>query len=235
MNEEIDQLDIIYEDSDLIAINKPHGLLVHRTPIAKDAKFFAVQILRDQIGQKVYPVHRLDRKTSGVLLFAKNQEANKAVQELFRNQKIHKTYIAITRGHIPDQGIIDYAITHEGKTQDAVTHYRCLGRYITNIPTQKYETSRYSLVELKPEHGRFHQLRKHMAHIMHPILGDRPHGCNKLNKVWKEKFQMTSMMLHATELKLNYRDDIIIHCQPRKEFVQTLEIIKKNSIDITTL
>jgi tRNA pseudouridine65 synthase len=195
-------LSIIYQDSELVAINKPHGLLVHRSAIAADTDIFAVQLLRDQLGQKVNPVHRLDRKTAGVLLFALNDEVNSLVQQQFQNGQVKKTYHAIVRGFTPDSGEIDYPLKREdGTVQDAFTSYKTLQR--TEVPFQvgKHPTSRYSLVELTPTTGRMHQLRKHMAHIFHPIIGDRPHGCNKQNRYFKENLGMTSMMLHAGELE----------------------------------
>lgn len=205
------ELEILYEDQALIAINKPHGLLVHRTKMAADATAFAVQILRNQLGGlHVYPVHRLDRKTAGILLFAKTKQANQDVQKLFREGQVDKSYRALVRGFVKDSGCIDYALTHEDKTQEAVTHYQLLQHIELNVPFGKFETSRYSLVELKPTTGRFHQLRKHMAHILHPIIGDRPHGCNKQNKLWKEKYQIDTMCLCATELRLTYPENQLI-------------------------
>lgn len=180
--------------------------MVHRSRMARDATEFAVQLLRDQIGQHVYPAHRLDRKTSGVLLFAKSKEMNSYLQEQFREQRIAKVYQAIVRGFTPQSGSIDYALSHEDKVQEAQTDYRTLAHYELPLPFGKFPTSRYSLVELKPYQGRFHQLRKHMAHIFHPIIGDRPHGCNKQNKLWKQHFGMTKMLLHAKTLLLTLPD-----------------------------
>lgn len=195
------ELKIIYQDERLIAINKPHGLLVHRSPIAADASEFAVQLLREQIGRKVYPVHRLDRKTGGVLLFALDSEMNSAMQQLFMEREVDKTYLAIVRGHSPDSGTIDYPLTDEkGNVHQAVTHFKTLERFEIPFPFGKHLTSRYSLVEVKPETGRMHQIRKHFAHIFHPIIGDRPHGCNKQNKLFLEKWGMNTMLLHASVL-----------------------------------
>ena len=200
----IQSLPIIFENDVLIAINKPHGLLVHRTRLAPEATAFALQILRDQIGQPVWPAHRLDRKTSGVLLFAKTKAGDSELQQLFQNRKVTKVYKAIVRGWLEESGTIDYALTSEEKTKEATTHYKRLEQFEIDLPFGQHATSRYSLVELHPETGRFHQLRKHMAHIHHPILGDRPHGCNKQNRLWKEEFGMVCMMLHAARLELEH-------------------------------
>ncbi|MBK9012852.1 MAG: pseudouridylate synthase [Saprospiraceae bacterium] len=198
-------LEILHQDEHLVAINKPHGLLVHKSPIAADASEFAVQMLRDQLGQRVFPAHRLDRKTGGVLLFALSPDMNSKMQSMFENRKVQKTYIAIVRGFLPELGEIDYPLTNEnGLTQDAVTHYERLATAELPVAFGKHPTSRYSLVKLLPETGRHHQLRKHMAHIFHPIIGDRPHGCNKQNRLWLEKWGMNTMLLHASMLKFTH-------------------------------
>ncbi|UYW00461.1 pseudouridylate synthase [Flavobacterium agricola] len=198
-------LEILYQDEYLVAINKPHDLLVHQSPIARDASEFAIQLLRDQIQQKVYPVHRLDRKTSGVLLFALDKETNKNLTQQFTDKTITKTYWAILRGFAPQEMRIDYALFNDaGIEQDAVTQFKTLQTAEIQLPFGKHQTSRYSLVEAKPETGRMHQLRKHFAHIMHPILGDRPHGCNKQNKLWLETHNMNTMLLHAKTLQFQH-------------------------------
>lgn len=192
------ELEIIYQDENLIAINKPHGLLVHRSKYADDAKVFAVQELRNQIGKYVYPCHRIDRKTSGVLLFSLNENNNSLMQQQFAENNVAKKYWAIVRGYMPSQGTIDYALINENeKTQEAVTHYKTLRHSEIEVPFGKFTTSRYSLVEAYPQTGRYHQIRKHFDHIFHPIIGDRPHGCNKQNRLFKERWNMTTMMLHA--------------------------------------
>ena len=139
-------LDILYEDDHLIAIHKPHGLLVHRTRMATDVTQFAVQILRDQIGgDHVYPVHRLDRKTSGVLLFAKSKIANQDVQQLIRERKVSKKYTAIVRGFVEQSGTINYALLKKDKLQEAETDYELIRHYEIDLPFGKFNTSRYSL------------------------------------------------------------------------------------------
>lgn len=222
-------LEIIYQDEHLIAINKPHGLLVHQSPIARDAEEFALQLLRDQIGQSVWPCHRLDRKTSGLLLFALDKETETAIQTQFQNGLILKKYLAIVRGHTPPNMTIDYPLAKDdGKLQDAITHFRTLSLTEIDLPFGKHATSRYSLVEAQPETGRMHQLRKHFAHIHYPIIGDRPHGCNKQNKLFKEKWMMDKMMLHASELIFEHpltKQKIHLTAKPQSEFVRTLQFL----------
>ncbi|WP_020607303.1 pseudouridine synthase [Spirosoma spitsbergense] len=225
-----DLLSILYQSDDLVAINKPHGLLVHRSPIASDATEFAVQLLRDQLGQRVYPVHRLDRKTGGVLLFALSESMNSVMQQQFMEGQVHKTYIAIVRGYTPDSQTIDYPLRNDetGVSQDAVTHIKTLQRTEIPLPLGKHPTSRYSLVELTPTTGRMHQLRKHMAHILHPIIGDRPHGCNKQNKLFKENFEMNTMLLHAQQLTFRHPvsvEGISVIAPVQAEFARMLDVL----------
>jgi len=198
-------LDILYQDDYLIAINKPHGLLVHRSTIAADASEFALQLLRDQVGVKVNPVHRLDRATGGVLLFAFNKDTETAMQLQFAHNKVNKTYLAIVRGYTPDAEEVDYPLKKEnGTLQEALTSYHTLKRAELPVPFGKHETSRYSLVEVKPSTGRMHQIRKHMSHVNHPIIGDTTHGCNKQNKLFRERWAMTTLMLHASQLNFHH-------------------------------
>ena len=229
-------LEIIYQDNYLIAINKPHDLLVHQSPIARNAEEFAVQILRDQIGQKVYPVHRLDRKTSGVLLFALDKETNRAMTEQFTNKQTVKKYWAIVRGYAPDELIIDYSLRRDdGVLQDAVTKIKTLEKAELDIPFGKHQTSRYSLVEAEPLTGRMHQIRKHLAHILHPIIGDRPHGCNKQNKLWLEKFDMKTMLLHAHLLKLQHpvlKKELTLKAVPSKKFTAVYHLLNFKTLDL---
>jgi len=204
-------LEIIHEDEQIIAINKPHGLLVHKSNLAKDAEEFALQKLRNQVGHRVYTTHRLDRKTAGALIFAKSKDVQKEINLVFQNKAITKTYLAIVRGYTDDSGNIDYPLTNDkGKVKNAITDYKTLERLEIPVSFGKFSTSRYSLVELKPQPGRYHQLRKHMAHIYHPIIGDRPHGCNKQNRFWKEQFGLREMLLHAYNLEFNFKGESLI-------------------------
>lgn len=216
------QLEILYEDERFVAINKPPGLLVHRTKLAYHEKRFALQMLRDQIGQYVYPIHRLDRKTSGVLLFAKNKEDSRLAQRAFQERKVRKTYYALVRGFIYDSLSIDYPLGEEGSKKDARSDIQAIQRYEIPIGL-RYPSSRYTLLQIIPHEGRHHQIRKHLAHIFHPIIGDRPHGCNKQNKFWKERFNMTQMLLHARQLELTEPLPLSIRAPYNEVFKQILK------------
>ena len=217
--------EILYQDNDLIAINKPSGWLVHRSWLDKHETVVVMQTLRDQIGQHVFPVHRLDRPTSGVLLFALSSEIARLMSEQFATKQIEKTYHAIVRGYVEGEATIDYPLVEEldkiadkfsdsnKPAQDAVTTYRGISKIEVPIKVGKFDTARYSFVELKPKTGRKHQLRRHMKHIFHPILGDSKHGDLHQNRAFAEFFFIKRLMLHASKLQITHpinHDPIII-------------------------
>ncbi len=207
---------ILYQDEHIVAINKPSGLLVHRSEIDKRETLFAIQLTRDTIGQHVFPVHRLDRPTSGVLLFALSSEVARLLSEQFVRHEIQKTYLAMVRGFVADDQTIDYPLkrildkhadkhrTESLEPQSAVTNLRVLERAELPFATGRYEKTRYSLVELQPQTGRKHQLRRHMAHLRHPIIGDTNHGDGKQNKSAKENLGLNRLALHAQSLCLQH-------------------------------
>ncbi|MBL4654003.1 MAG: pseudouridylate synthase [Flavobacteriales bacterium] len=223
------ELEILYQDEYLVVINKPNGLAVHRSKLVGNTNVFALQLLRDQIDQKVFPIHRLDRKTSGVLLFALSPKVLSLMQKLFREKEILKTYVAIVRGHTKQHEIIDYPLTNgNNKTQEAITEYSLLAATEVNRPLGKHATSRYSLLEIKPQTGRMHQIRKHMNHIRHPIIGDRPQGCSKQNRMFLEKWNMNTMMLHAQKIDFIHpitKDQISILAEFPNEFKRVLNLL----------
>lgn len=209
-------LKILYQDQDIVAIEKPPGMLVHRSPIDKHEKVFAVQTLRDQIGKHVFPAHRLDRPTSGVLLFAfDGQLAGELGQQMMQKQ-VHKTYHAVVRGFVNDSGLIDYALKYkydkiadkhkrpQQPPQIATTVYESVACYEVPQPVGKYQSARYSLVKLSPSTGRKHQLRRHLAHIRHPIIGDTTHGDGKQNKFAKSHFSFNNLALNCTGMGFHH-------------------------------
>jgi len=205
-------LDVVYQDEYLIAVNKPAGMLVHRSWLDKHETEFVMQTLRDQIGQHVFPLHRLDRPTSGVLFFALSSEVASDVMPMFANHEMQKTYHAIVRGWIEQGDTLDYPLKEEldkiadkfacqeQEAKEAITEYKPLAKVEIPHSTGRYPTSRYSLIELKPKTGRKHQLRRHMAHLRHPIVGDTTHGDGKHNRLFREYYDARRLLLHATEL-----------------------------------
>ena len=228
-------MEILFQDDHLIAVNKPAGLLVHRSSIAKDATEFALQKTRDFIGKEVHPIHRLDRKTSGVLLFTFDKNTLHSMQNLFNEGKVRKEYHAIVRGFTDDSGKIDYALVNDkGLTQSARTIYTTHKKWEITKSFGRYKTSRYAYVHVFPETGRMHQIRKHFAHIFHPIIGDRPHGCNKQNRFFKREFNLMEMLLQAKSYSFEHpvtSDKIIIQAPLRNEFMRIVSLL--DELDIT--
>ncbi|MFK7819086.1 MAG: pseudouridine synthase [Planctomycetaceae bacterium] len=205
-------LEILFQDDVCVAINKPPGLLVHRTSVASDASEFAVQLLRDQIQQKVFPVHRLDRPTSGVLLFALSSEAARTFAKQFESRAVQKIYTAFVRGHCLDSGVLDRPLcdvrdlrseTRKHETErEAVTEFRTISRFELPISDGRHQTSRYSLLELRPQTGRRHQIRRHLKHASHPIVGDTAHGDHRHNKRLASRYQLNRLLLAASSLRV---------------------------------
>lgn len=205
-------LEILYQDEVLVAVNKPAGMLVHRSWLDRHETQFVMQTLRDQIGQLVYPIHRLDRPTSGVLLFALNSEIANLLCLQFEQKQIEKQYLAVVRGYVTGHGEIDYPLKvqldkiadkfsqPDKAPQSAVTFYEGLQTVEMPYGVGRYATSRYSLVRLIPQTGRKHQLRRHMKHIFHPILGDTQYGDLHQNRALMEHTGCARLLLHAEKL-----------------------------------
>ncbi|RYZ80050.1 MAG: pseudouridylate synthase, partial [Moraxellaceae bacterium] len=165
----------------------------------------------------------------GILLFALDKPTEVQMQQQFAENKVSKRYLAIVRGYTPDSGEIDYALRKEnGILQEAFTAYTTLKRAELNVPLGAHPTSRYSLIEVAPTTGRMHQIRKHMAHIFHPIIGDRTHGCNKQNKLFTEKWEMNTMLLHASHLSFIHPVtgiDVVINADMQDEFKRVMALM----------
>ncbi|MCA9655912.1 MAG: pseudouridylate synthase [Myxococcales bacterium] len=196
-------LTILHEDPWLVAIAKPPGLAVHRSEQVRD-RAPALQRLRDQLGRRVYPVHRLDRATSGVLLFALDPHTARRVGEALARRDVDKRYVAVVRGWAPTEAEIDHPLREEPERapQPAHTSLRRLATVELPIPVGRYPQARYSLVELVPHTGRLHQLRKHLAHLRHPIVGDVRHGEGRHNRLFREHLGIRRLLLHAWWLAL---------------------------------
>ena len=239
-------LEILYQDEHCVAVNKPAGMLVHRSWLDRHETEFVMQTLRDQLAQYVYPIHRLDRPTSGVLLFALSSESARQLCEQFENRQVQKSYLAIVRGYLTvnaqTSGLIDYPLTQildkigdkpslqalqqrdvsstemfaESLSspaeltllQPAQTHWQCLAT--TEQPFQaraRYPTSRFSLARLTPITGRKHQLRRHMKHVFHPIIGDTSYGDHHQNRAIRQHIGVHRLMLQAHTLAFNTLTD----------------------------
>jgi tRNA pseudouridine65 synthase len=209
-------LPILFQDEHIVVIDKPSGLLVHRSLIDKRETRFALQMTRDQIGQYVYPVHRLDKPTSGVLVMGLSSEIAAKLSEQFVQKKIIKNYMALVRGYTLEEGIIDYALKEEldkmtdrkaqqdKPAQTAITYYKTLWKGEIPTPVGRYQSARYSLVSLTPKTGRKHQIRRHMKHMFHPIVGDTTYGDGKHNKMFRDRFELSRLLLVAKELSFEH-------------------------------
>ena len=210
-------LTVLYRDDKLIAIDKPSGWLVHRSNLDRHETRILVQALRDQIGQYVYPAHRLDKGTSGVMLFALDPETAGKLGEQFERHTVQKSYWAVVRGWPPEAGLIDHPlrterdeygdVPHSAQAQEARTHFRRLATVELPDLVDRYPSSRYALVELKPLTGRRHQLRRHMKFIAHPIIGDATHGKGIHNRYFQSKFGCHRLLLACTELGFSHPGD----------------------------
>ncbi len=212
-----EELPILYRDDDIVVVNKPSGLLVHRSEIDRHETRFALQIVRDQVGQRVYPVHRLDKPTSGALVFALSSPMARKLSDSFSTSgQVTKTYHAVVRGYAPQDAVIDHPLKEEldkytdkkARTdkppQQAQTAIFTLASIELPIEVEGYPTSRYSLVECIPKTGRKHQIRRHLKHINHPIIGDAKHGRGRHNRYFKHHFAAGRLLLHASQLELRH-------------------------------
>jgi tRNA pseudouridine65 synthase len=200
-------LEILHADAALVAVMKPAGLLVHRTGLARDADAFAVQRLRDQLGRPVYPAHRLDRATSGVLLFALERDIHARLAAAFESGAVDKRYLAIVRGWPPAALTIEHPLSRlddeaEGPPRPATTRIVCLATAELDVRVDRYPTSRYALVAAEPLTGRRHQLRRHLKHAGHPIVGDTTYGQGRHNRLFRERLGSSRLLLHALGLRL---------------------------------
>ncbi len=188
---------ILYQDDVLVAVCKPSGLAVHRG-WARDPTY-ALNEVRDRLGRWVYPVHRLDRATSGVLVFALDRDTARRLQEQFQDGRVEKRYLALVRGIPPESGVIDHPVKRTLRGEErvpAVTEFRRLGSF-----------ERYSLVEARPRTGRLHQIRRHLKHITHPLIGDVRYGKGELNRHFRQRFGLHRLALHALEMRLEHPSD----------------------------
>lgn len=194
-------IQICYEDAYIIAVNKPNNVLVHHSKMANNKldEYSLVQLLQQQLNATYYPIHRLDRKTSGIILFAKEKNTIQKFQELFQTDKIQKTYYGIVRGHLIEAISIDSPVKGRDALvyKDALTNCTPIATSILDIAVHPYENSRYSLVKLTPKTGRLHQLRIHMNKISHPLIGDPKYGDRFHNRMFEEQFKCSNLFLHA--------------------------------------
>jgi Pseudouridylate synthases, 23S RNA-specific len=201
-------LEILYQDDDIVAVNKPANLAVHRSKFVGPDDAFLIDLLREQVEGRLHLAHRLDRATSGVLLVARSPDMASALGEQFMGRTVSKRYLAVVRGWPdPSEGTIDYPLPGSrdtGPRREATTDFRRLATVEVDIPLGRYEKQRYALVVAEPRTGRFRQIRKHFAHIHHPIVGDSQHGRGDHNRLFKQHFSSHRLLLHAQRLTFHH-------------------------------
>ena len=203
-------LPILYRDESLVVVDKPSGLLVHRSPIDRHETRFALQVLRDQLGQRVYAIHRLDKGTSGALAFGLNPDTAREYSAIFEQRSVVKSYVALVRGWPAVAGTIDRPLSavederigpQSAEPRDSRTAFRRIATFELPVRVDRYPTSRYALVELTPHTGRRHQLRRHLASESHPIIGDSTYGKGRHNRLFRELFGVQRLLLACTRLE----------------------------------
>jgi tRNA pseudouridine65 synthase len=181
-------IELLYVDPHVVVANKPSGLLVHRGwDKDDDVAMFRV---RDAIGERVHPLHRLDRGTSGALLFARNEDCAAVLAKQFEEGSVEKRYFALVRGHAPEEGVVDHPIPkrEDGPRVPALTRFRLVARS---------SVDRCSLVLAMPETGRLHQVRRHLRHVNHPLVGDVNYGSGVVNRHFRATYYLHRLALHA--------------------------------------
>jgi len=198
-------IDIVFDDEAVLAVNKPAGLLVHRSSIAADERDFLLDRLQTQVGGPLFLAHRLDRATSGVVLLAKSRAVAGELGRQFMQRSVVKRYLAVVRGWPDAEGTIDHAlpdVRERSPRKPALTRWRTLATTTVPIELGRYPEQRYALVEALPETGRYRQIRKHFHHVSHHIVGDTSHGRGDHNRLWRIHFGVHRLLLHAWRLEL---------------------------------
>ncbi|WP_084601739.1 tRNA pseudouridine(65) synthase TruC [Suttonella ornithocola] len=235
-------IEILYQDENIVIVNKPAVMLVHRSLIDSQETIFLLQTLRDQIGQYVYPVHRLDRPTSGIIIFALNEVSARKLKVQFDQKLVEKTYLAVVRGWLDSQQInyplsmnfdpiADQKANHQKLPKTAITDVFPIAKVeLPFAACTRYETSRYTLVELIPHTGRKHQLRRHLKHIFHPIIGDTAYGDLRQNKAFLNHLDIKRLLLHATKLSFCHpitEEKMSFTCLPEDKEWKTIQELFK--------
>jgi len=200
-----DELPILYQDDSIAIIEKPQGLITHRTQFSSD-RDSVVDRLKAQFSRPLHPVHRLDRPTSGILVCAFTPAAASALGRAFSENGVHKEYIAVVRGYTEREGLIDRPLKKDGEGIEQEAHSAYCRLKILEIPVKnnRYETSRYSLVRVTPKTGRFHQIRRHLSGIGHPVIGDTSHGDLRHNKIARDYWGNERLLLHSCSIRFNH-------------------------------
>ena len=207
----LNQDDILYREDELLGVNKPAGVPVHGSRILEDQPETLLTMVRNHEGKIVHAAHRLDRPVSGVMLLTGNKQMLAQLGQEFEHRRVKKCYLAVVRGWPGSGGTISHPLLPprderkaDSVAREAVTRYKRLAQVEIPVPVHPYPASRYSLLALFPETGRRHQLRRHMKHISHHLIGDTTYGRGEHNRLFREKFACHRLLLHAWRLEFRH-------------------------------
>ncbi len=224
-------LRVLHADDALVAIDKPAGLLVHRSALDAHETRSAADLLRAQLAAPVWMLHRLDKATSGVLAFARSAAVASTLGQAFEAGLVRKRYLALVRGWPDAEGEIDYPLARDPELPSAgqvrlpaVTRWRRLACFEWPFADGRHDTSRYALVEVEPLSGRRHQIRRHFKHLAHPLVGDTTHGKSAHNRAVAAWLGTSRLWLHATrlELPMDGSTPLVITSEPGGEWAPLL-------------
>ncbi len=237
-------LTVLYRDDNYVAIDKPPGLIVHRSPLVPPDTPAALQRLRDQLGQHIFPIHRLDRPTSGVLVFGLNAEAAGALAGQFAARTPTKRYLAIVRGWPLEHIVLDHPLRaldsppHKNLPLEAITEFTRIAQTSLPVPVDSYPERRYALVLAQPRTGRRHQIRRHLKHLSHPIVGDVRHGKGTHNRFFREHFAVHRLLLAAISLAFDHPitgERVTINAPPGEAFTRICDAFAWTEVLVQTL
>ncbi len=198
---------ILHCDEHIVVVNKPAGIPVHRSRLVNDGDVYLIDQVRALVDGPLHLIHRLDRATSGVLLIGRNAEVAGTLGRQFMQREVEKTYLAVCRGWPEEVGELDYALPGVRENSDrkpALTRWKRLATIEVPIAINRYPQQRYALVEVSPETGRYRQIRRHFAHLRHPLIGDTSHGRTEHNRLFKQYYNVHRLLLHAWRLQFDH-------------------------------
>lgn len=214
-------LRVLHDDGDLVAIDKPAGLLVHASALDAHEAFNAQDLLQARLDRPLWPLHRLDKGTSGVLLFAASAQAAAHWGAAFREGQVRKRYLALVRGWPPAQGRIDHPLARDPERpsagqpmREAMTVFERLACFEWPFAVDpRHATSRYALMAVEPLTGRRHQIRRHFKHIAHPLIGDATHGKGAHNRAVAQWLGLQRLWLHAQAVEVPSGDGGVVRIE----------------------
>ena len=235
-----EMLPVLYHDNHYIAVAKSAGMFVHRTDMDRRQRQVVMQSVRDLVRRPVYVIHRLDRPTSGVVLLGLCSESAAAAAKCFRSRQVEKTYLGLVRGWCPSTGRIDRPLKDPFSVSDelrpALTRYTIQQSFDVPLCSGPFPTTRCSLVEIRPHTGRFHQIRRHLNGINHPVIGDTSHGDGRQNRFFRSQLGVSRLMLHAAQLCFRQPftgHHIQIDCLPPDDFAAPISALQPFAVSAT--